>query len=34
MKVTILTEKDIRRCVQVDEDALDIVAEGFTKLAL
>ena len=34
MKVTILTEKDIRRCVQVDEDALDIVADGFTKLAL
>jgi len=32
MKVTILTEKDIRRCVQMDEDALEIVAEGFTKL--
>jgi ectoine utilization protein EutC len=32
MKITILTEKDIRRCVQMDEDALEIVAEGFTKL--
>jgi ectoine utilization protein EutC len=33
MTITILTEAEIRRCVALDTDALDAVAEGFTKLA-
>ncbi|MGB3700938.1 MAG: cyclodeaminase [Anaerolineales bacterium] len=32
MKITILTEKDLRKCVQLDKAALDTVAEGFTQL--
>ena len=34
MKTTILTERDIRSCVSLDEDAIAAVAAGFTKLAL
>lgn len=33
MKVTILTETEIRNCVSMDEDAITAVAEGFTRLA-
>lgn len=33
MTITILTEEDIRACVSLDEDAIAVVAEGFTKLA-
>jgi ectoine utilization protein EutC len=33
MDVTILTEREIRDCVGVERDALDAVAEGFTRLA-
>lgn len=33
MKVRILTESQIRQCVSLDEDALQAVAEGFSKLA-
>jgi ectoine utilization protein EutC len=33
MKVTILTESDIRRCVRLDRDAVGVVEEGFTHLA-
>ena len=33
MKITILTESDIRRCVGVDAAALQAVADGFRRLA-
>jgi len=33
MKVKILTEAELRNCVGMDVDSLEIVAEGFTKLA-
>lgn len=33
MKITILTEEHIRRCVSMDKDALDVVADGFSSLA-
>ncbi len=33
MKVTILTENEIRSCVAMDEDAITAVAEGFSRLA-
>jgi ectoine utilization protein EutC len=33
VKITILTEKEIRSCVQLDHEALEVVAQGFTKLA-
>ncbi len=33
MKITILTESEIRQCVQLDEEALTAVADGFTQLA-
>ena len=32
MKITILTEKDIRSCVSMDEDAISVVELGFSKL--
>lgn len=34
MLVKILNEAEIRRCVGMEEEALQIVSEGFTKLAL
>ncbi|MEE9188319.1 MAG: cyclodeaminase [Anaerolineales bacterium] len=33
MEITILTEKELRQCVKMDEAALEVVAEGFSKLA-
>lgn len=33
MKVTILTENELRSCVSMDEDAITAVAEGFSRLA-
>ena len=33
MQITILTEEHIRRCVSMDEDAIAVVADGFTSLA-
>jgi ectoine utilization protein EutC len=33
MDITILTETDIRNCVQMDEEAITAVAGGFTRLA-
>jgi ectoine utilization protein EutC len=33
MKITILTEKDIRQCVDLDQEALAAVEDGFTRLA-
>lgn len=33
MKVTILTEQELRQCVGLDEDALEAVADGFRRLA-
>lgn len=33
MKVLVLTESELRSCVGVDNDSLEIVAHGFTKLA-
>jgi ectoine utilization protein EutC len=33
MKITILTEKELRECVKMDEASLAAVAEGFSKLA-
>lgn len=33
MKVTILTESDLRQCVGMDHNALAAVAEGFSRLA-
>jgi len=33
MKVTILTENELRSCVAMDEDAITAVAEGFSRLA-
>ena len=33
MKVTILTEAEIRDCVSMDQDAVEAVAQGFTCLA-
>ena len=33
MKITILTENEIRSCVRLDPEALEVVAQGFTKLA-
>ncbi len=33
MKVTILTEAEIRKCVEMDQEAIAVVEEGFTRLA-
>lgn len=33
MEVTILTESEIRRCVGMDQEAIEIVEDGFTRLA-
>jgi ornithine cyclodeaminase len=33
MKITILTESEIRQCVKLDQEALTAVADGFTRLA-
>ncbi len=33
MNITILTEKDIRSCVSMNEDAISVVELGFSKLA-
>jgi ornithine cyclodeaminase len=33
MKITILTEAEIRSCVELDEEAISAVADGFTSLA-
>lgn len=33
MKITILTESEIRRCVNLDQEALATVEDGFTRLA-
>ena len=33
MSITILTEDDIRRCVSLDQEVINVVAEGFSKLA-
>jgi ornithine cyclodeaminase len=33
MKVTILTEEELRQCVGMDEDSIAVVSEGFTRLA-
>jgi ectoine utilization protein EutC len=33
MKITILTETEIRDCVALDQEALSVVADGFTSLA-
>ncbi|MCB0034967.1 MAG: cyclodeaminase [Anaerolineales bacterium] len=33
MKITILTEADLRRCVQLNQEALAAVEDGFTRLA-
>jgi len=33
MSITIVTEEDIRRCVSLDHDVINEVAEGFSKLA-
>ena len=33
MKITILTESEIRHCVNLDQEALAAVADGFTRLA-
>jgi ornithine cyclodeaminase/alanine dehydrogenase-like protein (mu-crystallin family) len=33
MKVTILTEPELRKCVAMDEDAFIVVADGFSRLA-
>ena len=33
MEITILSEREIRECVQMDESAIEAVAEGFTKLS-
>jgi len=33
MKVTILTETELRQCVGMDEDSITAVSEGFTRLA-
>jgi len=33
MEVTILTEQQIRECVSFDEEVIEAVSEGFSKLA-
>jgi len=33
MKVTILTEAEIRKCVEMDQEAIAVVEDGFTRLA-
>ena len=33
MKIKILNETELRNCVGMDVDSLEIVSEGFTKLA-
>jgi len=33
VKVAILTEAEIRDCVSMDQDAVEVVAQGFTRLA-
>ena len=33
MTITILTEAEIRSCVDLNEEALSVVADGFTSLA-
>lgn len=33
MSITILTEEDIRQCVSLDQDVINVVVEGFSKLA-
>jgi ornithine cyclodeaminase len=32
--ITILTEQDLRQCVQMDESALEAIAEGFSQLVV
>jgi ornithine cyclodeaminase/alanine dehydrogenase-like protein (mu-crystallin family) len=32
VKVTILNESELRSCVSMDEDSMDAVAEGFSRL--
>jgi ornithine cyclodeaminase/alanine dehydrogenase-like protein (mu-crystallin family) len=32
MKVTILSENEIRKCVNMNKEAVDAVALGFTRL--
>ena len=34
MEITILTEQDLRQCVQMDESALEAIAEGFSQLVV
>lgn len=34
MKITILMEKEIRECVGLDEEAVEAVGEGFSKLSM
>ena len=34
MVITILTEQDLRQCVQMDESALEAIAEGFSQLVV
>jgi ornithine cyclodeaminase len=34
MGITILTENDLRQCLQMDESALDAISEGFSQLAV
>jgi len=33
MQITILTESEIRQCVQIDNDALTVIEDAFTRLA-
>ena len=33
MTITVLTEGDLRQCVQIDGSALDVISEGFSQLA-
>ena len=33
MAITVLTEGDLRQCVQIDQSALDVISEGFSQLA-
>jgi ectoine utilization protein EutC len=33
VKITILTENEIRDCIRLDHEAIEVIAQGFTKLA-
>ena len=33
MQITILTERELRQCVQIDQEIVDAVADAFTRLA-